>query len=158
MINSKKKGFTLVEMLVSVAISLFVFGVVIVGYLNFSSNREIRQKAHELKSQLRLVRSKAINGEKPNSSCVNLNGYRVYINPSFTSSLFYCPVCDNVCTGEEEINLGNEFQISSTESEFIFTAKEGAVVGEEIEITVAKGVDSYQLTVLTSGEIQVDEL
>jgi prepilin-type N-terminal cleavage/methylation domain-containing protein len=154
----KKNGFTLIEILVSVVISLLVFGLIVVGYLDFSSSREIRQKAYELKSQLRLVRSKAINGEKPNASCVNLNSYRVYTVVGENNSLFYCPVCSDVCTGEKEINLGIDYTISSTDSEFFFTAVDGSMVGNEVEIVVAKDTLSCRLTVLASGEIQVDEL
>jgi len=158
MASFRRDSFTLIEMLVSVAISMLVFGLIVVGYLNFSSGREIRQKAYELKSQLRLVRSKAINGEKPNSSCIDLNSYRVYAVVGEGSSLFYCPVCSDTCTGEEEIDLGIDYTISSTDSEFFFSAGDGALIDNEVEIAVSKGTSSYQLTVLKSGEIQVDEL
>jgi len=151
-------GFTLVEMLVAVAIGLILLGAVVVGYLNFANRRELQQKAYELKSQLRLVRSKAINGEKLNSSCTPLNSYRVYTNPGESNSLFYCPVCDEVCTGETEITFGEDYIISSNLSEFYFIAIDGALVGNEVEITISKDSSSYRLDVLTSGEVQVDEL
>jgi len=156
--NKSFLGFTLIELLVSVAISMVLLGMVVVGYLNFANKRELQQKAYELKSQLRLVRSKAINGEKPSSSCNSLNSYRVYTSPGENNSLFYCPVCDEVCTGESEINLGTDYTIVSTVDEFYFIAIDGALVGDEVEITVSKDSSSYRLNILTSGEVQVSEL
>ena len=157
---SQKKGFSLIEMLVSVTIGLVLLGVVIIGYLNFANRRELQQKAYELKSQLRLVRSKAINGEKLSSSCTPLNSYRVYTRSGENNShsLFYCPVCDEVCTGETEIFLGADYTVTSSLSEFFFIAIDGALVGNEVEITVSKDSSSYRLDILTSGEVQVNEL
>ncbi|MFC1727228.1 Tfp pilus assembly protein FimT/FimU [Patescibacteria group bacterium] len=69
---SRRSGFTLVEMLISISIMGLIFGVGLARYRDFDRRQIVRQAAQELKTNLRLVQKKAISGEKDCS--INASG------------------------------------------------------------------------------------
>ena len=73
------KGFTLIEVIVAVAISLVITGFVLVNYNSYNDTQTLKQAALTLKNDLRFAQSEAITGVKPTP-----------IPPSFT------PVCDEL--------------------------------------------------------------
>jgi len=77
------KGFTLIEVIVAVAISLMVTGFILVNYNSFNDTQTLKQAALTLKNNLRFAQSKATTGQKP-TSCTQLVGYSV----SFTKSVY----------------------------------------------------------------------
>jgi len=78
------KGFTLIELVVSVAISLVVTGFIIVNYNSYNEIQTLKQAALTLKNNLRYAQSKASTGGKPTPTppmvspiCTKLTGYTV---------------------------------------------------------------------------------
>lgn len=149
------RGFTLVEILVALAISLVLLGLVIVGYRKFLERRNLSLVTSELKSQLRLVRSKAMSGEKPSADCQVLNGYRVLEEGG---TLAYLPICSGVDyqQGKETISITNDFDeidIISVDS-FVFSALDGSLEEGVVTVEVNYGGTTGQLEIFPSGEIQ----
>jgi len=78
------KGFTLIEVIVAVAVSLVVTGFIIVNYNSYNDVQTLKQAALTFKNNLRLAQSKAVTGEKP-ALCTELAGYRVvFTSTSYT--------------------------------------------------------------------------
>ena len=59
------KGYTLVEVLVSLTIVGLLFGFGFVSFRDFSRRQQLTSVAREVKGELRLAQSKASAGEKP---------------------------------------------------------------------------------------------
>jgi len=152
----KQKGFTLVELLVAVAISLALLGLTVVGYRRFLDQRTMGLVLTEVKSQLRLVRSKAMSGEKP-SGCTNLNGYQVTLSGG---NLAYSPICDGVVGAQEIITLTSaDGPIGiSLSSNFIFRSIDGSLDPQTAVVSLTYGALAGEVQIFTSGEIQETSL
>jgi prepilin-type N-terminal cleavage/methylation domain-containing protein len=107
-----KKGFTLVELLLSIAIILGISGIGVVSYVKYNERETLRQAALVLKSDLRNAQSKAISGEKNQTICGNDNkllGWCASTNPgggtpAIGQSLYeYYGVCGNVSGGTANV-------------------------------------------------------
>jgi len=78
-------GFTLIELLVVMTIIGILFGIGVAQYMNFNRSQILEQAVQELKNNLRLAQTKALNGEKP-EGCSILDGYKVSFFSGGTSS------------------------------------------------------------------------
>ena len=73
-----KKGFTLIEILVVVTIMGTMIGLSLAGWNSYRNGQTAEAVTSELASNIRLIRSKAINGEKPsNPNCQFLENYQI---------------------------------------------------------------------------------
>jgi prepilin-type N-terminal cleavage/methylation domain-containing protein len=147
---SPRRGFTLIELLVSIAIFSLVLSLLIVGYSNFRRNRQLDLAAKEIQTQLRLVRTKAVAAEKPDSGCGQLEGYKVKYS---SGNISYVAVCDGGAeTGDEQqITLKTEVTIDSFDS-FTFETLSGKASAVR---TIVIHYDTLQktLTISQSGEV-----
>lgn len=74
-----RKGFTLIEVLVSLTVIGLLFGFGFVSFRDFSRRQQLEGTARSLKGELRLAQSKASAGEKPNNlKCNGLNTLSSY--------------------------------------------------------------------------------
>ena len=71
------KGFTLIEVIVSVSIALALVGGMIVNYNGYNDRQTLKQTALTLKNNLRFAQAKAQSGEKPAPACTELIGWAV---------------------------------------------------------------------------------
>lgn len=71
------RGFTLIELVVSVGIALALMGTVIVNYNGYNDRQNLKQAALTLKNDLRFAQSKALSGQKPSADCTELIGWTV---------------------------------------------------------------------------------
>ncbi len=85
-----KNGFSLIEILIAIAISLLAAGAAIAGYRNFNTAKIADVAAEEVYSQLVLIKSKAVSGEKASPSCVNLNYYMIDVVDGELSYTEFC--------------------------------------------------------------------
>jgi len=60
---NRNKGFTIIEMLVAVALIGFTFSGTVAYYRDFQAKRDLREQAEELKKALRWAASRARNNE-----------------------------------------------------------------------------------------------
>lgn len=77
-------GFTLIELIVSMAILLLLIGGLLASYNSYSQNQEVKQSALTLKANLRLAQIWSLSALKPTSGCTQLVGYTV----SFTTNTY----------------------------------------------------------------------
>lgn len=148
-----KSGLTLIELLVSVGISALILGFLIAGYNDFKSKRQLDLAAEELKTWLRLVRTKAMAGEKPPDSCDTLEGYKV---EWFSDKIIrYFPICDGADQDDflVRISLKTEEVSILPFAEFSFEVLTGKA-SKETDIQLEFNGVTRSLTVLTSGEIE----
>lgn len=74
--SSRKNGFTMIELLISISIMTIVFTIGFASYREFSRRQVLSGVAKELKSDLRTLQQLALTGQKPEDvSCVMLDGY-----------------------------------------------------------------------------------
>lgn len=99
-------GFTLIEMLVVVAIIAFLVSLGISAYNQFNRRQIVTQAALDLKNNLRMAQNKAFSGEK---TCTPgaLDGYEVYFS---ASSYYYRAKCGG------DYSPGMTFSLPSTVS------------------------------------------
>jgi Tfp pilus assembly protein FimT len=78
------KGFTLIEVVVSVGVALAIMGTIIVNYNGYNDRQTLKQAALTLKNNLRFTQTKALSGEKPTANCTELTGWTM----AFTASTY----------------------------------------------------------------------
>ena len=72
----KDRGFTLIEIIVSVSLLLLLSGLFIANYNGFSSSQNVKQAASDVVTNLQAARINASSGVKPDG-CDTLVGYIV---------------------------------------------------------------------------------
>lgn len=71
----RKKGFTLVEILVAIGIMSLIIGIGGISYRDYSNRQQVTSAAREIRSALRLAQTRAFSGEKPSGCNGNLLSY-----------------------------------------------------------------------------------
>jgi len=148
-------GFTLLELVIGMLIFVSLAIMAVAGYRAFSERRNSSLLISELKSQLRLVRSKAMSGEKPSTGCTELSGYRV-LNNETSHSLSYAAVCNGEIESSREIVLTTPFEsIEITDKDYFeYYAIDGSTGGTDSVISIVEDGETTQIKVLSSGEVQ----
>ena len=68
-------GFTLIEVLISIAILSVIMGVSVNSYRDFQAGQELEQAAQTLRTNLRFAQSQAFGGVKPTACTTTLIGW-----------------------------------------------------------------------------------
>ena len=71
------KGFTLIEVVVSIAIGLLATSFILANYNSYNDTQSLKQAGLTLKNNLRFAQTKSSSGVKPSTPCTQLNGYSV---------------------------------------------------------------------------------
>ncbi len=157
----KEEGFTLIELLLSVSISLLVLGFSLSGYRTFTDRRQVDLAAEELKSQLTLIKSKAVNGER-SKACQNLRKYQITLLSG--NKLQYQEICDSGGAGSttlenNQLVLLDSISIDdSNDNVFSFEALRGNLLdvsNNGIVFTLKANSVCRQVTILVSGDINI---
>lgn len=171
--SSKNRGFTLIEMIVTIAIMLVVTGGGIATFMRFNDKQEVVTAVNELQTLLRAAQVKAKVGEDADfcrttytgPPAESLRGYRVRaVDGTNTVTL------DTVCSAgkftptgsrhydlRDEITFGNSVSVGMESGGNInmeFLSLLGGVDGfGEIEIIGSSG-NTYRFEVTKGGEIK----
>lgn len=147
-----KKGFTLIELIVAIGISLLAVGGLIVNYNNYNDNQRLKQAALTLKNNLRFAQTQAVSAKKPASGCTQLVGYTV----SFTSGTYaIVGACTEGAVGDVlSVTLPSGITFSPVPSSFIFDVLNRGLVGSDaVTITLAGIAKSYRIQISSGGDI-----
>lgn len=98
----KQKGYTLIELIVVVVILGLVLSLSLAGWTNYQSKETIRMETQEVVAWLRLIHTKALQGEKPADNCNTLNRYQISQTNNSLQAQPFCLDAD-----------GNEFSLAS---------------------------------------------
>lgn len=143
------RGFTIIELIVSVVIILLMTGLLIAGYNQFNSNQVVIQAASSFTNNLRAVRTNARSGLKP-SGCDTLIAYQVTFSTDSTySSQAICVVggsqMETGATTNYSLPTGVTFDTIPATITF-YTAGQGITQNESITL---RGQTKTQTIVLT---------
>lgn len=147
-----KKGFTLIELIVAIGISLLAVGGLIVNYNNYNDNQRLKQAALTLKNNLRFAQTQAVSAKKPASGCTQLVGYTV----NFTSGSYaIVGQCTEGAVGDVlSVTLPSGITFSPIPSSFIFDVLNRGLVGSDVvTITLAGIAKSYRIQISRGGDI-----
>jgi len=152
-------GFTLIEVLVAVGIIGILTSIGVSSYNSFNAKKQVESVAEELKTNLRLVQSKAVNNEKDSSVCSStpLDGWVA----DFSSNSYYgqcgIPTFGSKTLVDLDVDDDGTDDISlSWNGAILFKVLGGTDLASDITITVSDGVPArnVEVTVSTSGEIE----
>lgn len=153
------RGFTLIELMVAVAIGLILVGGGLAAFRGAGAKEEIKQAGYTFQINLRLFQQKALSGEKPVGCLGDLDGYRVMVeaDPDPDSLNKYkvkaeCSLADGPET-EFELEGGAVFEAEFTDI-FFKILKAEPVGAQVIILNSSEGDYSYEVTVESSGVIR----
>lgn len=147
-----RKGFTLIELIVTVGISLLAAGGLIVNYNNYNDNQRLKQAALTLKNNLRFGQTQAASAKKPTAGCTQLLGYTV----NFTSSSYsIVALCTEGAVGDVlSVALPTGITFSPVPSPFTFDVLNRGLIGSDAVTIILVGIaKSYRIQVLRGGDI-----
>lgn len=147
------QGFTLIELMVAITVSLFITGAVIVNYNSYNATQALKQAALTVKNDFRLVQSKAASGQKP-SGCGTLVGWNI----NFAASSYSLQAnCNNVPTGTaSSINLppGITFQsVPSTNPITVYVLSHGTNLPSTLTLTLLSSGNQYSVQINPAGDV-----
>ena len=151
---SGRQGFTLIELIVAVSISLFVTGLLVINYNSYNTNQSLRQAALTLKNNVRFLESKAANGEKPAAACPTLTGWAITFA---ASSYSYRASCGGVLTGTSTVvSLAPSLLFSPIPSPGTVTFNvltHGTTLTSPLSVIIVSPDKQYTVQINPSGDI-----
>jgi prepilin-type N-terminal cleavage/methylation domain-containing protein len=159
--NGRNSGFTMIELLLVIAIMAGIFSAGIVNYRDFSRRQQLQSASRMIKADLRLTQERALAQEKP-AGCQTLYGFRFSRLASNRYSV--ARTCINsgtmVTTNIKIVDLSSDFSINSfTPSPIYFlllgkgTNIPTGAVQPIIVITQLSTGNTTGITVTSTGEI-----
>lgn len=70
-------AYTLVEIIVVIAIMAVIMGISLAGWTNYQNMEKLRTQTQEIVTWLRKIHTKAAQGEKPSANCASLDFYQI---------------------------------------------------------------------------------
>ncbi|MBI5448718.1 prepilin-type N-terminal cleavage/methylation domain-containing protein [Candidatus Gottesmanbacteria bacterium] len=149
---ASRSGFTLIELIVTIGISLLAVGGLIVNYNNYNDNQRLKQAALTMKNNLRYAQTLAASSKKPTSGCTELVGYTVQFTDSTYTVVAECTegaVGDALSTA-----LPSGITFSPVPASFVYgVLTRGLLSSDAVTITMVGIVKSYRIQVSTGGDI-----
>ena len=85
--KTKKNAFTLIEVLVSIAIFIIILGIVIVNYKYSERVTELRLVAYDIEDSIKFTQNMSFTGQKINDQIPS--SYGIYVDKSNNSYIIY---------------------------------------------------------------------
>jgi len=155
----QKKGYTLIELLITLAIMSILFGLGFISFRNYSRIQVLRSFTRKIRSDLSLAREKAISGEKPIDVECNgtnrLDGY--YLRVTADQSYVVEAVCSGGTVVVKTVPSENGLSIGIPENPIFFKAlSKGTNLSSDMQITITQPSTGNTSSVLVtqSGEIK----
>ena len=149
------EGFTFIELMVTVGLTMFLFYGIAASYTQFTDDSRLRQAALTFKNDLRFAQSKATSGQKPiNIACDELTGYQV----SFTAGTYSVQAqCNPVQSLAPVItvtfaNAVTFYPVPSRSLTFGVLTR-GVNIDSAAAFTLVRGNRKYLITVTPQGDI-----
>lgn len=103
-----KKGFTFIELILAISISLILLGRGLVKYQDFNRKQQVKQSALDFISVLRQAQNRAITGDKPTGCADPFTGFRVA--PALNTNQYtVSAVCNGSNFSSQTKNLRSTF-------------------------------------------------
>jgi prepilin-type N-terminal cleavage/methylation domain-containing protein len=148
---NRKSGFTLIELIVAISITLILVWQGLVKYGDFNRKQQVRQSALDFVSILRGVQNKAVTGERP-VSCDPFGGYRI-VTSGGTNTYQSGPVCNGAASLISGSLKSNLVQFASSQT-VDFDPLYGTVAGGVLfTLSHSVGSDTNQITITAGGDI-----
>lgn len=152
--KSSTAGFTLLEILAAITAMSLIMAFTGASYSKFNRKTTLRQAALTLKTNLRSIGFRAINGQKPlNATCTQLDGYVVTFAASTYSYQASCtPASIDANTTTVDLPTGVTF--SPVPSAIFYKILGlGTKNTGDVTITLVNVLESYAIKIKPSGEI-----
>ncbi len=147
------RGFTLIELVITVGISMLLIGGIVVNYNSFNDTQALKQVGLTLKNNLRLAQVKSTSVIKPESGCTQLVGYRV----TFAASSYATQAqCTEGLVGEATtVVLPSGVTFSPIPTSVTFAALTHTLVsGNPLNVTLLGRSKRYLLQISANGEVE----
>ena len=147
------KGFTLIEILISLTIIGLLFGFGFANFRDYSQRQQLLSVARNIQGELRLIQGKASAGEKP-IGCDTLSSYSFLIN---AASYQIAAVCGsgNMIIKTEDLPSGITLTATG-DNPVLFKILGQGIAGEGVVISLTQTGTSNvtAVTVTKGGEIK----
>lgn len=161
--RTKDTGFTLIELIVVIAIIILLSGVSLATYFRFSQRQAAMNDARNFATMLRRVQAMAKNLVYPTEACTGLQGYRLKTScPLYNVEECQIVRAYAVCNeGEREVIHDEkvlEKAFFSDEVSIMFQVGSGAIL-TQIEFPITNSADDYTVVVSTDtiGNVSIKE-
>ena len=150
----QEKGFSLLELIISLAIIAIIGSLAGLGLVNYQRSIAADSTAREITGQLRLAQRKAISGEDGDLNGQGDSwGIRFSNSSDDTYQVFYGTVYNSASTTATVYLPSSAKFTDPTEGntkDIIFTKLTGTTTPETISIALPDGSDSRTITIATS--------
>lgn len=152
------RGYTLIEVLVGLAIIGLLFTIGYAGYRDFAKRQVLNNVYEELKTNLNTARQRALSGEKsncPQGQSDTLQGYKFTITSSNSYAIKpKCTAGDG--TSVVSPTLPSGFTVSSAADPILFNAlAQGTNLTGDVDITIVQlNGGSKKITITQQGTIK----
>jgi Tfp pilus assembly protein FimT len=135
---SMKKGITLAELLISVAIAGILIGISVAAFVNLSNTDQILGASQEILSELRQARSQAVESLADSA-------YGVHFTSS-SVTLFAGTTYQSGAAGNAVLPLPSNITISASPTDFVFSKISGTTTSGTIQAYISSN-SSYAKTI-----------
>lgn len=153
MASKVRNGFTLIELIVSIAILMLLMAGLLASYNNYNQGQVLKQAAQTVKANLRLGQSKALSALKPASGCTQLQGYTVSFTPTSYSIQAQCT--EGLVGTSTSLSLPTNVSFSPVPASFVYGVLTRGLLNtnSSVSILLSGYSRSYQLSIEPNGVI-----
>ncbi len=151
----KNAAFTLIEIIVVLAVFSLTFGMGLAYYNNFNSQKTLEQEAQRINDVLHLFQKKAVAGDASGASCTSFSGYQIRVSGSQYTAKVCCSSNCNTGTDIKNYIIPSSITASFVNFPVYFKSLTGELVDNQAKVTLSIPTPSkcFQITIDKSGLI-----